>query len=151
MTNTTNKKGFTLIELLVVIAIIGLLSSVVLASLNTARQKSRDARRKSDLVQMRTALEFYFDKYDAYPGDTFSNWEQPCNTTTNDLGKIVTEGFIPELPCDPTNSGSNRYNFDPNGTCSGGFCSNYCLYTPLEAGGYFGIQEGEPIQSCPGT
>lgn len=55
-------KGFTLIELLVVISIIGLLSSVVLASLNTARVKARDARRKADLAQIRTALHLYYDK-----------------------------------------------------------------------------------------
>ncbi len=45
-------RGFTLIELLVVIAIIGILSSVVLASLNSARAKGRDSRRVSDLKQM---------------------------------------------------------------------------------------------------
>lgn len=44
--------GFTLIELLVVIAIIGLLASVVFASLNTARQRGRDARRLSDVREM---------------------------------------------------------------------------------------------------
>ena len=54
------RKGFTLIELLVVIAIIGVLASVVLASLNTARAKARDARRISDFKAMQTALAFYF-------------------------------------------------------------------------------------------
>ena len=54
-------QGFTLIELLVVIAIIGVLASVVLASLNTARKKSRDARRIADIKQIQLALELYFD------------------------------------------------------------------------------------------
>ncbi len=62
-----NKKGFTLIELLVVIAIIGILASIVLASLNSARRKSRDARRIADIKQIQLALEFYFDATRAYP------------------------------------------------------------------------------------
>ena len=64
----TGKKGFTLIELLVVIAIIGILASVVLASLNSARRKSRDARRLADIKQLQVALELYFDgNSSAYP------------------------------------------------------------------------------------
>lgn len=55
------KQGFTLIELLVVIAIIGILSAVVMASLNDARISSRDARRLSDLHQLQTAMELYYN------------------------------------------------------------------------------------------
>ena len=62
-----NKKGFTLIELLVVIAIIGLLSTLAVVSLNNARQKSRDAKRVSDIKQIQTALELYFADQNLYP------------------------------------------------------------------------------------
>ena len=61
-----NKKAFTLIELLVVIASIGLLSSVVFASLNSARAKARDAVRKQDLAQAMTALQMYYDTYNTF-------------------------------------------------------------------------------------
>lgn len=62
-----NKKGFTLIELLVVITIIGILSSVVLASLNSVRQKSRDSRRIADIEKLKVALELYFNSTRNYP------------------------------------------------------------------------------------
>lgn len=57
---TTTMLGFTLIELLLVIAIISLLSTVVLASLNSAREKARDAVRRSDLQQIARANELYY-------------------------------------------------------------------------------------------
>ncbi len=55
------QRGFTLIELLVVIAIIGILASVVLASLNTARGKGANAAIKSNLHNMRTQAELVYD------------------------------------------------------------------------------------------
>lgn len=61
MKKTYLQTGFTLIELLVVIAIIGILSSVVLASLNTARSKGSDAAVKGALAQMKSQAELYYD------------------------------------------------------------------------------------------
>ena len=64
------KKGFTLIELLVVIAIIGILSSVVLASLNTARDKGADAKIKGEVGSIRAAAEMYYDTKGQYDSAT---------------------------------------------------------------------------------
>lgn len=112
--------GFTLIELLVVIAIIGILSSVVLTSLNSARVKARDVRRRSDLTQLRLALEFYFDTNNSYPvAAAFS--EGRCNPPPNGWTRQpdysgatawipnLAPAYIPVLPGDPS--------VDPAGRC----------------------------------
>ena len=65
-----NKKGFTLIELLVVIAIIGLLSTLAVVALGNAREKARDSKRLSDVKQIQTALELYFNDNSSYPVET---------------------------------------------------------------------------------
>lgn len=104
-------RGFTLIELLVVIAIIGVLSSVVLASLNTARSRARDASRKAAMNQIVLALAFYYDANGSYPpssGCRSDNWcvdtqqtnwipglQTYLNPQPHDLTPYASTGLVP--------------------------------------------------------
>ncbi len=107
-----NKKGFTLIELLVVIAVIGLLVSIVLVSVNNARVKARDIGRLSDLRQMQTALEMYYDTVGEYPrydggGDVacINAWavSHPNYINCwNDLASKLSP-YLSKIPLDPLN------------------------------------------------
>jgi len=118
----TNKsaRGFTLIELLVVVAIIGLLASIVLASLNTARQKGRDARRIADLKEIQTALELYYSNHNAYPVSTSQE------TAATALTAVVTDGDISVISDDPLGGSYHYVYIAPTGGLK------YCLGAILE-------------------
>ena len=120
------QKGFTLIELLVVIAIIGILATIVLVSLNTARSKARDTRRVSDLRQIALALEMYYDDNSTYPVvATCVNGNIPA--------ALATSGYIGAVPEDPGATDTYAYL---------GTATTYTLKAVLEntvpAGSYVG-------------
>jgi prepilin-type N-terminal cleavage/methylation domain-containing protein len=97
------KQGFTLIELLVVIAIIGILSAVVLASLNTARAKGADANIKSNLANMRSQSEiFYDDNNKNYTGLCSSDNAKAQMDAANLTAGIVTTD-VPPVPATVSN------------------------------------------------
>ena len=103
------KKGFTLVELLVVIAIIALLSTLSVVALNSARAKSRDARRQSDIKQIRTALELYYDANNQqYPSGSddleLGTDDAAClnqNGWTTTAGCASDTIFMQNVPSDP--------------------------------------------------
>ncbi len=117
-----NKKGFTLIELLVVIAIIGLLSTLAVVALGSARQKARDSKRLSDIKQVQTALELYYTDANSYPttsvavalGSTgytcldTNGWSSaPCTGATIYMGLV---------PAEPTPGVASYMYASPTGT-----------------------------------
>lgn len=119
---TTSRSGFTLIELLVVIAIIGILSSIILASLFTARQRARDARRLADVKQIQVALEVYFDTNGSYAPNTAALAFSPF--------------YLPAVPADPNGFAYQYVVLNNSGTLCVGApvtkCLMYHLGTSLE-------------------
>lgn len=139
MRNFINRKnkGFTLIELLVVIAIIGILAAVVLVSLNSARQKSRDAKRLADIRQIQTALELYYNDNGGYPAAGTS-----CNGNSTNCPTGGTPAFSTYLsgwPAAPTpqdgscTAANNKYEYAQTGSGTG-YTVTFCL--GAATGGY---------------
>ena len=135
--NKNAQSGFTLIELLVVIAIIGMLSSIVLASLNSARLKARDTRRFADMEQLQTALALYYDTNAAYPPSSLSGsgcwgvWESGNVTGGGSfLPELVTGGFIPTIPKETKLTGCvYRYMKFNTASTACGSAGNYAILT----------------------
>jgi len=116
-----NKRGFTLIELLVVIAIIGLLASMVLISLNTAREKARDVNRITTIGQVNLAMELYYDEYGHYPDSTSNpaldnSWDHLGDDSGVDA-VLQNAGLIGKVPADPINDGSHYLYYDTVHSC----------------------------------
>jgi general secretion pathway protein G len=154
-----NNKGFTLIELLVVIAIIGLLSTLAVVSSNSARQKSRDAKRVADIKQIQTALELYYTEQSEYPETTGTavalalgagsgitesicsdgGSAAECDTISSDNGiSDVAAGttYMGSIPKDPT--GTTECTGNPTGVCIWSYMTKasndneYCISFYLE-------------------
>jgi len=111
--------GFTLIELLVVIAIIGLLSTLAVVALSSARAKARDAKRISDIKQIQSALELYFNDKNGYPETTApivlgsANYDVLCDTTAGFQADTTgcTTTYMAQVPANPLPNGS-AYQYD---------------------------------------
>ena len=112
-----SSKGFTLIELLVVIAIIGLLSTLAVVALNSARQRSRDAKRVSDIRQIQTALELAFSEVNNYPTAASpttlgtASTDVLCNNAGSAAFQADTTGcttiYMGLVPTNPTPNGAD--------------------------------------------
>ncbi len=105
------RRGFTLIELLVVIAIIGLLSTLAVVALGSARVKARDSKRLSDLKQVQTALELYYTDKGAYPTSTDSLVLGGASARCLDGAGFKASCTNPYMGLVPDDPGSTTYGY----------------------------------------
>lgn len=127
--------GFTLVEILIVVAVVGILSAVLYANFSDAREKARDAKRKTDLKTLQAAIELYKNDHGRYPAgcnaptinfSATNNWSgQPgsgagyeCPAGTPYIIDLAPK-YIPVLPTDPKLNGVGSgymYTTNPTGT-----------------------------------
>lgn len=117
--------GFTLIEILVVISIIAVIITIAIVSYTTINKQSRDAKRKSDLEQIRSALEMYRSDNGYYPSVNTTGFGTAAN-----LGSVLVSTYIPAIPTDPKSS--QLYYFEALNLVGSNYYS-YCVCAKLEA------------------
>ena len=145
-----SNRGFTLIELLVVIAIIGILASVVLASLNAARVKARDTKRMAEIDQLAKGLEMYFYDVGRYPQETACDSSIGTHITSGDCSILsgsdwdtasafytsLVPQYMPKLPIDPVNDSANQYRYEPQ------TAQDFCIMARLEGSNTWYVKKG---------
>lgn len=127
-----NRQGFTLVELLVVIAIIGLLTGMVVISIQHVKAKARDSQRVSDMQTISTALALYHNDNRAFP--IYDGYIE--NQSNNLAVELTNSGAIRALPIDPLNTGEYIYYYQGDGT-------DYYLEYYLETDSVSGKSKGK--------
>lgn len=126
------KKGFMLIELLIVISIIAIIISIGVVSYGSVNKRSRDAKRKGDVEQLRWALEMYRADTGYYPNTGSGSWADASGLST-----VLVSTYLPAIPSDPKSTQTYRY-----------------LATAIQSGNYYGyclsalVESENPDDTC---
>jgi prepilin-type N-terminal cleavage/methylation domain-containing protein len=139
-----SQRGFTLIEIMVVIFVGLVLGTVVITSLSSARQKSRDSVRISDISKIQLALEQFYDSCGQYPNSLTTNEGQQAGEVYCPVG-VQLGTFLSQIPVDPsTKSGYYYY-----ATGSGTKCYSYHIGASLETTSHTELKKDSDITSSP--
>lgn len=111
--HTKRRRGFTLVELLVVMAVISLLSSVVLSSMQSAREKAREGRKIAELRSMISAIKLYAEARGSFPANKGTTWCNPGVSYAGSvcLSELVSDGYFSTLPRSPDIRPYYYYNY----------------------------------------
>lgn len=156
----STNRGFTLLELLVTATLIAVLTIIGIVSYASVNKRSRDAKRRSDLEQMRSALEMYRSDNSQYPGGSGSGITDGQFNDANTLStSLVSSKYMPSIPKDPAaTNGSNApslYYYWPSSTTINGTTvyNGYCVCAtfenvPKDAPGTCGAPYNLPNAQC---
>lgn len=124
---TMKSRGFTLIEVLVSATIISVLTAIGVVSYTNINKRSRDTKRKSDMEQIRSALEMYRADNGWYPSTG-----APYYTDASNLSSDLVSSYMSAIPVDPKNASPSVYKYKATNP-SGGKYYGYCLSALLES------------------
>lgn len=128
------KKGFTLIEILISIAIIAILTAVGIVSYVSINKNARDAKRRGDIEQIRSALELYRSDKGYYPSIGNGSWVDASQldtyATTPSDGLVDT--YLPSIPSDPHGDTSPYKYKATNVSATTGYYYGYCIEAVTE-------------------
>lgn len=135
------KKGFTLVEILVVVTIISILASIAAVSYSRFIKQSRDARRKTDIEQIRAAIELYRNFNNVYPT---SGASQGMAFGSGEISDSSATKYMSKIPDDPAynsaDASTSTYYYSSTGTFQ-----DYTLCAYLE-----GVPVSVSVPDCGG-
>jgi type II secretion system protein G len=142
------RQGFTLIEILVVATIIGVLSVAGVTSYTSINKRARDVKRKSDLEQVRSALEMYRTEMGYYPNPGSSSFVTLASLDPGDGSGPLIPKYLPAVPTDPKSTTGTTIPYYYSRIGSGPTYYSYCICAKVESDSGSNVCGITPISNC---